>query len=80
MDVTSAIKALGKAAESGFSFVEKLKDKQSESAIIKFAKEKIKAITIAEKIIILCFKYYYVFSEEDQEKFNKLLNDFIRHN
>lgn len=80
MDVTSAIKALGKAAEKGFSFAEKLKDKQSESAVIKFAKEKIKAITIAEKIIILCYKYYFTFSKEDQKEFSELLNDFIRYN
>ena len=39
-----------------------------------------KAINIAEKIILLTYKYYLKFSEKDKKKFNNLLEDFIKYN
>lgn len=78
LNVASAIEAIGKAAEKGFSFAEISKKHQSETEIIKFAKQKIKAINKAQHIILLAYRYYSVFSEEDKKEFDNLLEDFIK--
>lgn len=79
-DVPKAIEALGKATEKGFSFAETAKTRQSETEIIKLLKQKIKAINIAEHIIILVYKYYSTFEKEDKKEFENLLEDFLKVN
>ena len=79
-DIAKTIEELGKAANSGFSYAEEAKERQSETAILKDRKKMQKAINIAEKIILLTYKYYLKFSEKDKRKFNNLLEDFIKYN
>ena len=79
-DVTEAIEALAGALKKGFSCAESFKKRQSEAEIIKFAREKIKAIDIAERIIVLCYNYYSLFSLEDKKEFSSLFEKFLEHN
>lgn len=79
-DVPKAIEALGKATEKGFSYAEKAKERQSETEIIKDRKKLQKAVNIAEHIILLAYKYYFMFSKDDKKDFENLLEDFLKVN
>lgn len=79
-DIAAAIEALGEAANSGFSYAEKAKEKQSETQIIKTNKRYIKALDAAEKIILLAYRYYNDFNEKDQKEFQEQLEKFLKHN
>lgn len=79
-DVPKAIEALGKATDSGFSFAKTVKEKQSETAILKDRDSLQKAVNIAEKIILLIYRYYDTFSKEDKKEFNNLLEKFLKYN
>lgn len=79
-DVPKAIESLGKAAECGFSFAEKAKEHQSETAILKDRDSLQKAVNLAEKIILLSYKYYNSFQKKDKKTFDNLLEDFLKYN
>ncbi|CDE45506.1 unknown [Clostridium sp. CAG:768] len=79
-DVPKAIEALGKATDSGFSFAKTAKEKQSETAILKDRESLQKAVNIAEKIILLTYKYYNNFSKKDKKEFDNLFEDFLKYN
>lgn len=78
--IEEAIEAIGKATEKGFSYAEKAKERQSESAILKDRKELQKAVNIAEKIILLTYKYFSTYNEKDQKEYKNLVKDFIKYN
>ncbi len=79
-DLPKAIEMLSEAVKSGFRFAETAKNRQSETEIIKEKKKLKKATDIAEKIILLTYKYLDTFSENDQENFIDLINDFKKYN
>lgn len=79
-DVPKAIEKLAEAVKNGFRYAEEAKEHQSETEILKELKKMQKGLNIAEKIIILAYKYYLKFSEKDKRKFNNLLEDFIKYN
>jgi hypothetical protein len=79
-DVAKAIEALGKATEKGFSFAEEVKGRQSETEVIKFAKQKMKAIDAAEQLIILMYPNFTPIDENEEKKFKKLLKIFLENN
>ncbi len=79
-DLPKAIEMLSEAVKNGFRFAETAKNRQSETEIIKEKKKLKKATDIAEKIILLTYKYLDTFSENDQENFIDLINDFKKYN
>lgn len=79
-DVPKAIESLGKAAEGGFSLVKTAKEHQSETAILKDRDSLQKAVNFAEKIILLCYRYYNQFSKDDKKEFEDLLEKFLKYN
>lgn len=79
-DVPKAIESLGKAAEGGFSFAKTAKEHQSETAILKDRDSLQKAVNFAEKIILLCYRYYNQFSKDDKKEFEDLLEKFLKYN
>lgn len=78
--IEEAIEAIGKATEKGFSYAEKAKEKQSETAILKDRKELQKAVNIAEKLILLTYKYFSTYNEKDRKEYKNLVKDFIKYN
>ena len=78
--IEEAIEAIGKATEKGFSYAEKAKERQSETAILKDRKELQKAVNIAEKLILLTYKYFSTYNEKDQKEYKNLVKDFIKYN
>lgn len=79
-DIAKAIESIGGAVNSGFSYAEKAKDKQSESEIIKTNKRYVKALNVAEELILLTYRYYNDFKEKDQEHYSDLIQKFIKYN
>lgn len=79
-DIAKAIETLGKAADSGFSFAEEAKERQSETAILKDRASLQKAVNLSEKIILLSYKYYNSFSKKDKREFKSLVEEFIKYN
>ncbi len=76
----TSIKAIGDAIKGVFDFAVKSKEKQSETEIIREKNKLKKATDIAEKIIILSYKYLDKFVEDDKEKFEDLINEFKKYN
>ena len=79
-DIAKAIESIGGAVNKGFSYAEKAKDKQSESEIIKTNKRYIRALNVAEELILLTYRYYNNFNQKDQEQYNQLIQKFIKYN
>lgn len=79
-DVAKAIESIGKAAESGFSYAEKSKESQSETAILKDRDNLQKAVNVSEKIILLTYRYYSQFTKADQKEFNMYVEKFLKYN
>lgn len=79
-DVAKAIEKLSEAVKSGFRFAETAKKHQSESAILKDRKQLQKAVNYAEKLILLAYKYYANFSDDDKKDFEYLLEKFLENN
>lgn len=79
-DITKAIEKVGEAIKNGFSYAEKVKEKQSETAILKDRKNLQKAVDIAEEIIEIMFKYLPLYLEQDVDDLQKLVKKFRKYN
>lgn len=79
-DVAKAIEKVGEAIKNGFSYAEKVKEKQSETAILKDRKNLQKAVDIAEEIIEIMFKYLPLYLEQDADDLQKLVKKFRKYN
>lgn len=79
-DITKAIEKVGEAIKNGFSYAEKVKEKQSETAILKDRKNLQKAVDIAEEIIEIMFKYLPLYLEQDADDLQKLVKKFRKYN
>ena len=79
-DFAKAIEKLGEAVNSGFSYAERCKKSQSETEIIKDRKKLQIGIDCAEHIILISYKYFSQFSEEDQEDYIKYFKKFWGNN
>lgn len=79
-DIAKAIEALGEAVNSGFSYAERCKEKQSETEIIKDRKKLQKAVDNAEKLILVAYKYFNTFEEEDKKDFENYVEKFLKYN
>ena len=79
-DITKAIEKVGEAIKNGFSYAEKAKEKQSETAILKDRKNLQKAVDISEEIIEIIYKYLPLLTEDDSEKINGLIKKFRKYN
>ena len=67
-------------SKNGFSYAEKVKEKQSETAILKDRKNLQKAVDIAEEIIEIMFKYLPLYLEQDADDLQKLVKKFRKYN
>ena len=79
-DFAKAIEKVGEAIKNGFSYAEKVKEKQSETAILKDRKNLQKAVDIAEEIIEIMFKYLPLYLEQDADDLQKLVKKFRKYN
>ena len=79
-DVAGAVEKLSEAVKSGFRFAETAKEKQSETAILKDRKKLQKAVNYAEKLILLAYRYYGDFSDDDKKDFEHFLEKFLENN
>ena len=79
-DITKANEKVGEAIKNGFSYAEKVKEKQSETAILKDRKNLQKAVDIAEEIIEIMFKYLPLYLEQDADDLQKLVKKFRKYN
>ena len=79
-DIAKAIEVLGEATKNGFSYAEKVKEKQSETEVLKAYKRQLKGLNIAEMLILLSYKYLDTYTVDDQKEFKKLLKKFMRYN
>lgn len=79
-DFTRAIEKLGEAVSSGFSYAERCKKHQSETEIIKDWKRQQRAIDSAEYLILIAYKYFNTFNEDDKEEFKKHFENFWKNN
>lgn len=79
-DFAKAIEKLGEAVNSGFSYAERCKKHQSETELIKDWKRQQKAIDSAEKLILIAYKYFNAFAEDDKEQFEKCFEKFWSNN
>lgn len=79
-DITKAIEKVGEAIKNGFSYAEKVKEKQSETAILKDRKNLQKAVDISEEIIEIMFKYLPLYLEQDVDDLQKLVKKFRKYN
>lgn len=79
-DFAKAIEKVGEAIKNGFSYAEKVKEKQSETAILKDRKNLQKAVDISEEIIEIMFKYLPLYLEQDADDLQKLVKKFRKYN
>lgn len=79
-DIAKAIEKLGEAVNSGFSYAERCKKHQSETEIIKDHKKLQIGIDCAEHLILISYRYFDKFSEEDQKDYEKYFKKFWRNN
>lgn len=79
-DIAKAIEKLGEAVNSGFSYAERCKKQQSETEIIKDHKKLQKGIDSAEHLILISYRYFNQFSEEDQKEYKKYFKKFWKNN
>lgn len=79
-DFAKAIEKLGDAVNSGFSYAERCKKQQSETELIKDWKKQQKAIDSAEHLILISYKYFSTFDEDDKEQFKKHFEKFWSNN
>lgn len=79
-DFAKAIEKVGEAIKNGFSYAEKVKEKQSETAILKDRKNLQKAVDISEEIIEIMFKYLPLYIEQDADDLQKLVKKFRKYN
>ena len=79
-DFAKAIEKVGEAIKNGFSYAEKVKEKQSETAILKDRKNLQKAVDISEEIIEIMFKYLPLYLEQDADDLQKLVKKLRKYN
>lgn len=79
-DFAKAIEKVGEAIKNGFSYAEKVKEKQSETEILKDRKNLQKAVDISEEIIEIMFKYLPLYLEQDADDLQKLVKKFRKYN
>lgn len=79
-DIAKAIEKLGEAVNSGFSYATRCKERQSETEIIKDWKKQQKAIDNAEHLILVSYKYFSTFSEDDKNDFKDYFEKFLKYN
>lgn len=79
-DVPKAIEKLAEAVKSGFRYAEEVKERQSESEILKDRKKLQKAVNAAEELIIMMYPSYTPLDDEEERAFAKLLKKFLENN
>lgn len=79
-DVPKAIEKLAEAVKSGFRYAEEVKERQSESEILKDRKKLQKAVNAAEELIIMMYPSYTPLDDEEERAFTKLLKKFLENN
>lgn len=80
MTVTAGIQAIGEGVKALFESFSTLKEKQSETEVIKIMKKSMKAINLAERIFKIVIPYLDSFSEKDKKRIKKLLDRFLKYN
>lgn len=79
-DWAKTVEAIGNAVKSISESLSIVKNRQSETEIIKENKKLKKAINSAEDMLILIYKYVPLFDEDDIEEFKKLVERFKKYN
>lgn len=80
MTNAGVFETIGNALKSVSDCFKVVKDKQSETEIIKDRKRLQKAVDIAEKAIPIITKYMPLYTLEDSETFTDLLKQFRKYN
>lgn len=75
-DFADAIKSIGEAFESLTNYLRQSKKQQSETEIIKENKRRLKALNIAEDILMYIDKFQDRFTVEEWNKYVKYKNKF----
>ena len=79
-DISDAIKSVGEAFTSIFNYLQKNREEQCETQILKELKKLQKAVDTAEKMFNIFFKSFDKLPEDDQKELEKLLEKFQENN